>query len=456
MGGRRLTAILAADIAGYSALMGANDVETLADLKGHQSAVLPLIAGYNGRVIDTAGDGILAEFPSVFNAVKCAIAIQEVMSERNASIAPERRMQFRIGINQGDVLFDENRIYGDGINIAARLEGICEPGGVCISGKVYEEIKGRFEIQYDDIGDQTLKNISQPVRAYRITVSGAPAKETKHGVASRLPYWAVAATVLAVAVLGGAVALLVSRDWSPVRPQIAGSGMQERLSAALEASVPKMPLDIRQRAVAAFAKTKAHRAMAIAPAAQRVWWTAEWPNREVAEERVLEKCQQYFDELCALIATDDVLASPGVDGRLPVRDAPRVRYNGVFNPERIPAITRVVEQRMDVAGYLTASSPKASAFHAVGVLYVVVAAPTQRAAEEQALRGCNEDPARTRAGGGPCYLYSVDNRVVLPLRATGAHMNIRSISLVGPSMSVRPSLRNERLWRCPGERLTLT
>jgi class 3 adenylate cyclase len=171
MGGRRLTAVLAADIAGYSALMGASDVETLADLKGHQSAVLPLVAGYDGRVIDTAGDGILAVFPSVFNAVKCAIAIQEVMSERNASVAPERRMQFRIGINQGDVLFDEDRVYGDPINIAARLEGICEPGGICISGKVYEEVKDRFEIQYSDIGDRTLKNISQPVRAYRITVS---------------------------------------------------------------------------------------------------------------------------------------------------------------------------------------------------------------------------------------------------------------------------------------------
>jgi class 3 adenylate cyclase len=182
MGGRRLTAILAADIAGYSALMGTNDVETVADLKGHQSAVLPLIAGYNGRVIDTAGDGILAEYASVFNAVKCAVAIQEVMLERNASVAPDRRMQFRIGINQGDVLFDENRIYGDGINIAARLEGICEPGGICISGKVYEEIKGRFEIQYENIGEQSLKNIAAPVQAYRISISGAPPKTNDKGV----------------------------------------------------------------------------------------------------------------------------------------------------------------------------------------------------------------------------------------------------------------------------------
>jgi class 3 adenylate cyclase len=171
MAGRRLTAILAADIAGYSALMGENDLETVADLKGHQSATLPLIAGYSGRVIDTAGDGILAEFPSVFNAVKCAVAIQEVMLERNASVPPERRMQFRIGINQGDVLFDEQRIYGDGINIAARLEGLCEPGSICISSKVYEEIKGRFEIQYEDIGERTLRNIATPVRVYRINLS---------------------------------------------------------------------------------------------------------------------------------------------------------------------------------------------------------------------------------------------------------------------------------------------
>jgi len=115
MGGRRLTAILAANIAGYSSLMGENETDTVAALKGHQSVVLPMIAGFGGRVIDTAGDGILAEFGSVLNAVKCAIAVQETMLERNASVAPDRRMQFRIGINQGDVLFDNERIFGDGI-----------------------------------------------------------------------------------------------------------------------------------------------------------------------------------------------------------------------------------------------------------------------------------------------------------------------------------------------------
>jgi class 3 adenylate cyclase len=171
MGGRRLTAILAADIAGYSVLMGENETDTVAALKGHQSVILPMIVGFGGRVIDTAGDGILAEFASVLNAVKCAIAVQETMLERNASVAPDRRMQFRIGINQGDVLFDDERIFGDGINVAARLEGLCDPGGICISGKVYEEIKNRFQIRYTDAGLQNLKNIAEPVRVYQISVS---------------------------------------------------------------------------------------------------------------------------------------------------------------------------------------------------------------------------------------------------------------------------------------------
>src|SRR5437588_2296825 len=130
---RRLSAILAADIAGYSALMGADDTRTVRDLKQHQAVVLPMLGEFGGRVIDTAGDGILAEFPSVVNAVKSAVAIQTKMAERNADIEPARRMQFRIGINIGDVIYDQTRSYGDGINVAARLESIAEPGGSCSS-----------------------------------------------------------------------------------------------------------------------------------------------------------------------------------------------------------------------------------------------------------------------------------------------------------------------------------
>jgi adenylate cyclase len=165
---RKLAAILAADIAHYSALMGADEACTVRDLKGHQAVILPMVAEHGGRIIDTAGDGILAEFASVVNAVECAVAIQKTMAERNAGIDPDRRMQFRIGINLGDVIHDDARVYGDGVNIAARLESIAEPGSICISAKVHDEIGGKTNIACQDFGTHQLKNIAQPVRVYRI------------------------------------------------------------------------------------------------------------------------------------------------------------------------------------------------------------------------------------------------------------------------------------------------
>jgi adenylate cyclase len=173
---RRLAAILAADIAGYSTLMGLDEEATVRALKSHQAVVLPMIVEHGGRVIDTAGAGILAEFSSVLCAVRCALEIQKSMVARNAGTDPVRRMQFRIGVNQGDVVFDEARIYGDGVNIAARLEGIAEPGGICVSGKVHAEIVGKIEAVVVDMGPQQLKNIALPVRVYRIApLSALPA-----------------------------------------------------------------------------------------------------------------------------------------------------------------------------------------------------------------------------------------------------------------------------------------
>jgi adenylate cyclase len=171
---RRLAAILAADIAGYSALMGSDEARTVSDLKGHQAVVLPMVGEFGGRVIDTAGDGMLAEFPSVLNAVECAVAIQRKMVERNAAIEPQRRMEFRIGINLGDVIYDNDRIFGDGVNVAARLEGIAEPGSICVSGKVHEEIRAKIGLSYEDLGDKHLKNIAEPVRVYGIRLDRAP------------------------------------------------------------------------------------------------------------------------------------------------------------------------------------------------------------------------------------------------------------------------------------------
>lgn len=173
---RRLAAILAADIAGYSALVGVDEEATVRDLKAHQAVVLPMVAEFNGRVIDTAGDGIMAEFSSVLNALKCALAIQRTMAARNADVPQPRRLQFRIGINLGDVIYDETRIYGTGINVAARLEGLAEPGGICVSDKVYVESAGKVDCVFEDLGEHVLKNIAPPVRVYR-----APAKSSAPG-----------------------------------------------------------------------------------------------------------------------------------------------------------------------------------------------------------------------------------------------------------------------------------
>ena len=156
---RKLAAILSADIAGYSVLMSADEESTVRKLGDVRQAVLPLIDRFGGRVIDLAGDGILAEFPSAVRAVESAAAVQSCMANLNAKSDPP--MLFRIGVNVGDVIHEGERLYGDGINVAARLQAIAEPGGICISNKVHEEVRDRVKLAFKDMGDQDLKNISR-------------------------------------------------------------------------------------------------------------------------------------------------------------------------------------------------------------------------------------------------------------------------------------------------------
>src|SRR3989442_1131712 len=167
---RRLAAILAADIAGYSRLMHEDEAATVRDLKSHQSVILPLVGRHGGRIIDTAGDGLMAEFTSVIGATACAVEIQTVLAQRNEGVADSRRMLFRIGITLGDVIHDETRIYGDGINIAGRLEALAEPGGVLVSNTVYDQVRGKLPLTFEDLGERQVKNIEQPVRIYRLAI----------------------------------------------------------------------------------------------------------------------------------------------------------------------------------------------------------------------------------------------------------------------------------------------
>ena len=166
---RRLAAILAADVVGYTRLMGEDEVGTLAALKAHrEDFVDPTIAGHKGRIVKLMGDGALVEFASVIDAVTCAAEVQRGMAERNSAVPERQRITFRIGINLGDIIVEADDIYGDGVNIAARLEGLAEPGGICISAKVYDEIKNKLALGYEDLGAQEVKNVAEPVHVYRI------------------------------------------------------------------------------------------------------------------------------------------------------------------------------------------------------------------------------------------------------------------------------------------------
>ena len=177
---RRLAAILAADVAGYSRLMGANEEGTLARLNEHLLILInPTIHEHRGRIVKTTGDGLLSEFASVVEAVRCAITIQRGMAERNVAVPPEERIEFRIGVNVGDIIIEGSDIFGDGVNVAARLQTLADPGGICVSGRVHEDVQGKMDIALVDGGEHKLKNIARPVQVYRLRIDGRPGAPTR-------------------------------------------------------------------------------------------------------------------------------------------------------------------------------------------------------------------------------------------------------------------------------------
>ena len=173
---RRLSAIMATDVVGYSRLMGGNEVGTLTALKQHRAEMIdPCIAKHQGRIVKLTGDGMLVEFPSVVSAVECACSVQREMRGRNADVPQDRRIEFRIGVNLGDVIVDDDDIFGDGVNVAARLEGVAKPGGIAVSSAVRDNIGNKLDLVFEDMGDQDLKNIEFPVRAYNVVIADGPA-----------------------------------------------------------------------------------------------------------------------------------------------------------------------------------------------------------------------------------------------------------------------------------------
>src|ERR1700720_3278229 len=207
---RRLAAILAADVAGYSRLMGGDEEGTHERLKSHRREFVdPKISDHSGRIVETTGDGMLAEFPSVVDAVRCAAEVQRAMIDREAGLPEDRRIRFRVGINLGDVIVEGGDIFGDGVNVAARLEALAEPGGICISRMVREQIRDKLTYPFEDMGEQSVKNIARPVRVYSLSANAVASTQpvaaplqpgsARRGLISR-PAIAVASAAAVIAI----------------------------------------------------------------------------------------------------------------------------------------------------------------------------------------------------------------------------------------------------------------
>ena len=194
---RRLAAILSADVVGYTRLMAEDEAGTIQTLSTHREAIRSLVEQHHGRVVDAPGDNLLAEFPNALDAVQCAVETQRVLQIRNQSLSEQRRMLFRIGVHLGDVAIEGERIYGDGVNIAARLEGLAEPGGICVSGEVHGQVRHKLDLGYEDLGEQAVKNIPDSVHAYR--VREAPSGSVPQPARKPIARWAAAAAICTAA-----------------------------------------------------------------------------------------------------------------------------------------------------------------------------------------------------------------------------------------------------------------
>ena len=236
---RRLAAILATDVVGFSRLMGEDEAGTLAVLKAHRAELIdPTIAEHHGRTVKLMGDGALVEFASVVDAVQCAVHIQRAMAERNAGVPDERRIAFRIGINLGDIIVEGDDIYGDGVNVAARLEGLADPGGICISRAARDQVRDKLDVALDDMGEVNVKNIARPIRAFRVVLDAEAAveRDAPAGKPSKRWRWPAAG---AVAIAALVVAVLWLRPWMP-EPGLA-PGEKEPLALPDRPSIAVLP-----------------------------------------------------------------------------------------------------------------------------------------------------------------------------------------------------------------------
>jgi class 3 adenylate cyclase len=433
---RRLLAVLVADIVGYSRLMAENEADTFYRVKDFQSSLItPTTQRNHGRVVKWTGDGFIGTFDSAVDAVRAAIEIQSGVAAAGASAADDRRIRFRIGINTGDVITVPGDVYGDTVNVAARLEALAEPGGICISTGVRDAVRGKFSLEFENRGELAVKNIPDPVGTFNVIFDPiawtmgrdiAPTPEPRSIRNRNLLATGVALLVAAAAGAGWyflgkghtepPATATSSTEPTPSPHSSAVSSWREGLSARMASAVPGLGGKALENAMAAYETGQAHKAQAASPDPPGLWRASGRPTAENAETSALENCQVNYGQPCALIAVDETLTPMPASSNWPRRDMPRARYSGDFDPAQIPGSAPALRERADICNYHAAPSPKAAAFTPVGGrVFTAVGAVSQRTAEEAALNACDADPLR-KDEKGLCFLYAVGERVVLPLR----------------------------------------
>jgi len=421
---RKLATIMVADIVGFSRLTANDEDWTIRALADFRRVVDDIIARHDGRIFNTGGDSVLAEFASPVEAVRCAVDFQEAARSRNLLQPRDRQLRFRIGINLGDVMVRGADLLGDGVNVAARLEGLAEHGGICVSGTVWDHIQGKLSIGYIDIGEQSVKNIPRPVRAYHLRVDGS-AEEVPVTLPAATPAKPAAAAAdmaarkrnplvpgliaaMMLVIVGGSAAIWAlwpseragnagrterraaePAAQAPVAPgqsraeaqMAAPPALLQAMSARLAAVVPGLAEPAREEAARTYANGLVHKAKAVSLDPPAHWSAYDRTTAENAAESTLEGCQVFYGHPCALVAVDDVLQPMSPDGRLPTREMPRVAYAGDFDPAQIPGSPEAMRKRGDIAGYAGREGPKAAAYHPIFVrMFIVTKATSQRAA----------------------------------------------------------------------------
>jgi class 3 adenylate cyclase len=465
---RKIAAIFAADIAGYSRLVAEDEEETLRRLASYRSVMDDFIARANGRIFNTAGDAVLAEFSSAVEAVRCAIDIQESLRTRNMAYPASRQMSFRIGITIGDVVERDGDLLGDGVNIAARLEGIAPVGGICISRTVYEQVANKLSVQFADIGEQLVKNIPTPVHAYKfemrpddpsgdVVPTKKPAKQPVKRAGWIVPV-AIAAPLTAIAV--AVIVYLVPLRQNVQQPPNQPSGVAAPVAAASPSAPPQqvprqaeplLPETIpfiadRARGIVRneYMPAADHKALAISSGP--IGFITGQANDDTAKSLALDVCQKRADALpqprkCELYAVGNAVVYAG--GRPPV-PTPMYRSDpSVVGPLVTAAIPLMPDQgKANVEKtYLSARETKALALGPMGGSYFVVNQENSEEAIRRVLEICGKN------AGVPCMLIALNENFVVPIPTT---MKATGFFQPWSAAAIAPALRDDVARRLGG------